>query len=713
MKKQSLNGMWKYRIGKGLWIEREVPFSAMPVGHSECERTFDLFENSERVLLRFDGITYYAKVTLNGVCLGEMIAYCEYIFDVTDYIREKDNVLLVELEDISPSFGPSEGWGNFGGITRDVSLLYIANSYIEDVYFKTNLINEYKDAEYIAELTKNGSNDGEFEVTLSFDGKAVDCYTVKSTDKAPTRTVKNVHLWSPDAPNLYELSVKLLIDGKVADIYTEKVGFREFKCNRHRFVLNGEEIFLQGVCKHEMYGDYAHTVPEEIIEKDLRMIKETGCNYVRLVHYPHNKVTLEICDRIGLMTSEEPGLWWSDTANPEVSGGSLEALRRTIRRDRNRPSIVFWLCFNECEFTEQYLIDSARVCRENDTTRLVSGANCMNNEDTLKYYNICGFDFYTMHPYSRRIDRSLESAKVLHDKPLMFTEWGGYYVYDNPHLITDFINAMYGLYKENSDGGALAGASFWYWAAVDDYGRGRPACIDGVLMESLVDKYRNPTMIYKYFCNAWENARTELSAEDCYEYKVLDTLDKIAFSCDSIPNKAEILEKAKTVMIPKFAHMRGRTVSVGPFLQKEGICGISTVPHMLSAGETLAFSGSVNTDCITILGAVSLTKGYPIAGEYGETVAKVIVKSVDGELELFTLENGVDITTAFTSLGSSRINPRAENATRFAEFSYDKNFENYCINRLDLRLRTKKKIKSIELHPLAEDYDLLIYGIFG
>ena len=94
------------------------------------------------------------------------------------------------------------------------------------------------------------------------------------------------------------------------------------------------------------------------METDMRMIKEMGCNFVRLVHYPHNKRILDIADRLGLMVSEEPGLWWSDTSLSEVAGGSTEVLRRTILRDRNHPCIVFWLCFNECEFTEEFLTSS-------------------------------------------------------------------------------------------------------------------------------------------------------------------------------------------------------------------------------------------------------------------------------------------------------------------------------------------------------------------
>lgn len=324
---------------------------------------------------------------MNGKALGEMLPCCEYEFEITEHIIEGENTLSVELEDLNLCFGPTPGWENFGGIIRDVSLIYRDDNYISDVFFKTDLCNEYKDAEV-----------------------SVDVQTDKNTD------------------SLLEIS---LLDGN------------------DNTVLSYEQI-----------------------EEDMKMIKSTGSNFVRLVHYPHCKATLDIADKLGLMVSEEPGLWWSDTANEEVANGSLEVLKRTIFRDRNHPSIVFRLSFNECQFTEQFLIDSANVCHKYDPTRLVSGANCMSDEDTLIYFNRCGFDFYTMHPYSATFDRSKKSAQILYDKPLVFTEWGGYFVFDNPAYFRECIQKMAKLYRANSDSGALAGAFLWCWADVNDFNRG-------------------------------------------------------------------------------------------------------------------------------------------------------------------------------------------------------------------------------------------------
>ena len=393
MKTVSLNGQWKYRVGFGDFSDISVPFSRLPVGRSECVKNFDLTEHSDKVFLKFDGITYYAEVTLNGVVLGEMLPYSEYEFDVSEIVMPRGNTLTVVLEDINRAFGPSEGWENFGGIIRDVYLELRGENYIENVFFQSCLCDNYTAADISVGISAKCPADAHFRIELFSDGILASSYT-QTPGETVTARVNGVDLWSPDSPKLYSLTVSLVCGGETCDVCTSAVGFREFSCDRHRFVLNGKHIFLKGVCKHEMVGDSGHSPSVAEMENDMRIIKDLGCNFVRLVHYPHNKKILDIADRLGLMVSEEPGLWWSDTSLPEVASGSLEVLKRTILRDRNHPSVVFWLCFNECEFTEKFLADSAAICRTYDPTRLVSGANCMTDEETLFHYIRCGFDFY-------------------------------------------------------------------------------------------------------------------------------------------------------------------------------------------------------------------------------------------------------------------------------------------------------------------------------
>ena len=114
---------------------------------------------------------------------------------------------------------------------------------------------------------------------------------------------------------------------------------------------------------------------------------------------------------------------------------------------------------------------------------------------------------------------------------------------------------------------------------------------------------------------------------------------------------------------------------------------------------------------VSILGMVSLSHGYPVLGAYGESVMEITIHYKDGEKQKYIAKNGVDITSAHTSIGSSRINPIAENSSRILSFSYDKNFEEYIINRLEIKTE-RKLISQIEMKSLNSSYDVLIYGVY-
>lgn len=717
MRVQSLNGIWEYRVGRGPWREREVPFSTRPVGHSTCRRTFRTEAGIPCVLLRFEGINYRAVAYVNGVILGEMRPWCAYTYDITEYLRQGgENELLVELDDITPVFGPSEGWENYGGIPRDVTLYLGERQYLSDVFFSSMLCEDYTAADMTVAVTAQCGTQDRVRVTLLDGAEEVLSYEHEVSAGSETHRVEDVRLWSPDDPYLYTLRTELLRGERVVDTDERAVGFRAFCVGKRRFYLNGEPIFLCGVCRHEMFGEQGHLTDPERIEEDMRQIKEMGCNYVRLVHYPHSRVTLDIADRLGLLVSEEPGLWWSDTADPENHAGSLEVLRRTILRDRSHACVAFWLCFNECRFTEKFLIESARVCRKYDPTRPVSGANCMSLEDTIKYYELCGFDFYTMHPYDSTTKRLCDSVKALRDKPLLFTEWGGYYVYDNPGLLRQFIRQMIAYWHEPDDGDVLTGACFWCYADMYEFNRRRPAARDGILTEGLVDIWRNPSMIFDVFCETWQELTDKHRPDESFEMKVVgERSDGTALP---LPEQGgEVWERVMAAVTSPIAryqlNKRQRRPVFGPVLRDAIGVGIYRRPYALFDGEELVLSPGMAAERLTLFGAVSVTDAYPLTGmdRYGEVAAVVTVVYGDSFEEEFLLRNGVEVTTVYTTFGPSRIEVIGERAMPWVRFSYDKNFEDYLINRVDLEL-SSWGVKEIRVTPAGAGYCLLFWGMF-
>lgn len=708
--RQSLNGWWDYRIGEGRWTKIRVPCSVRPVGRSEYALDFKAAPH-RRAFLVLEGITYAAEVTLNGKKLGDMLPYCEYRFEVTDILSE-ENHLSVIIEDIAPVFGPSEGWENYGGIIRGVYVEYTGDSFIEDVVWSTTFEENYTTAHCRVEVAADAS-----PVTVRLLDPCGRCVGSAAGEGVLTFDVDAPALWSPDSPALYTLEVSA-----GDDVRTEKVGFKDFTVSKKRFLLNGQPLFLLGVDRHDLWGDQGHTLTEEQMQRDMRMIKETGVNYVRLVHYPHSRRILEIADEIGLLVSEEPGLWWSDMNNPALCDGALEVMRRTVLRDRNHISIAFWLSFNECIFTMEYLKDSVRVCREADPYHMVSGANCMSNEMTKENYPKCGFDFYTMHPYAATPDRMTESAKVLDDMPLLLTEWGGWYMHDNPLNFRWFINTIVDYWNHPDDQPVIAGATYWCWSEIYEFSRGGNACQNGFLKEGLVDAWRNPTPDLDVFTSAFRRLRMPPEPQECamtvlpiHPAGACKAVDVSAL-CDPMPAWDKMIAASRE-HDPRFHYkFKGtRRMDNGPKLCEE-IRSVGTLPAALSVmpyviDGALTIPVNAAASALHIIGNVSMPKGWPTHGSYGETAAEYIVTYTDGTTEVHPMRNGLEITTATAQYGPSRINPVAANCPRALYWHYDFDWEHYIANHCVLPADRTKTVASLTLRDAGNGYHVLFYGL--
>lgn len=724
--RQILNGLWDYRIGQGKFTKRTVPYSDLPVGESECALCFDICEDisSRRAFLVFDGITYSADVYLNDTFLGKMYPYSEYKFDVGQILNKTGNRLSVKIYDCDVAFGPSEGWENYSGIIRDVYIEYTENCIADEIIWHTEFSPDFSLAKCFVDYTiDNQDENTSFTVVLKDKLGNVVAKTSGEGGSAVFEVVRP-YLWSPDFPYLYTLECSVIQSGKVCDFVTQKVGFKELVTKGKRFYLNGEPFFLLGVNRHDMYGNHGHTLTEEEMYKDMRMIKDAGVNYVRLVHYPHHKRIIEIADEIGLLVSEEPGLWWSDMKNQEICDGALEVLRRLIKRDRNHASIAFWLSFNECIFTLDFLKESAKVSRECDKYHMVSGANCMSIEMTKENYPICGFDFYSMHPYAPSTERLLESAKELHEMPLLLTEWGGYYCYNNPNLFAEFIDTIIDCWNNPDDEPVIAGAVYWAWAEMYEFSRGKPACNRGVLSEGLVDIYRNPNPDLEIFRKGFAKLyqpKTEPTYEISFEHEVTDDADFIpvdvsALSADKDGGWDKMISDSK-VPIARYCYPNkaNRKMDNGPKLP----CSVhyigcmplnlSEIPYVVTDELVVGVNSSASK--IHVIGNTSMPKGFPIEGAYGEDVCEYIIEYADGTSDSHIMKNGVDITTSTAQHGPSRINPVAENSPRIIKFNYDYDYEHYVINVRAIETDSAKEIRNLKIKNLQNGYNPLFYGL--
>ncbi len=342
-------------------------------------RDTDLWPAPRRAFLEFDGAFQVAEVFVNGNRVGEHKGgYTSFSFDITQHLRDGDNLLAVRVDNKwSPRIQPRAGEHIFsGGLYRDVHLLIAHPLHIGDTVITTPSVS---------------TEAATISVKTELDGHAVSKprrirsaiidpagNIVATGDEACfERKIHNPRLWHPDYPHLYRLHQELFVEEKLVDARTTTFGIRWFEWTADRgFFLNGEHLYLRGANAHQDHAGWGIAITQAACERDVRLIKEAGFNFVRGAHYPHHPSFADACDRLGLIFWSENAFWgkggfgpegyWNASAypvNPEdftpFEEHCKQTLREMIRTNRNHPSIVVWSMTNEAFFT--YNLDRARA----------------------------------------------------------------------------------------------------------------------------------------------------------------------------------------------------------------------------------------------------------------------------------------------------------------------------------------------------------------
>ncbi len=364
--------------------------------------TFNVKKTGKRVFLRFDGINSCADIYVNG----QFVGYSEDTFspqeyDVTDVVKEGENKLAATVyRYCTGSYLEDQDMWRLSGIFRSVYLVYKPQAMIEDYYVRSDLKNDYKNADFtvsvlarIASELKDKS--AQVQVTLSKDGKEVAALSkeleidkdkkkkyIKCRIKEMTAQVDGVKLWSHEDPQLYDVKVTLLLDGVTADIRSCKFGFREvrivpFSDGKGPFILlNGKPLKIRGVNRHEFHPYYGHAVPKELIEADIKLCKANNITAIRNSHYPNQDVFYELCDKYGVLVMAETNLESHGLAMFIPKGRKswrdqcVFRARNMVGRLRNHPCIISWSLGNEAGFGKNFKIMKERILKM-DKTRFI------------------------------------------------------------------------------------------------------------------------------------------------------------------------------------------------------------------------------------------------------------------------------------------------------------------------------------------------------
>ena len=584
----SFNGDWTFHEGfddrmplgpkKGQPVE--LPHNAVDLPYNyfdenEYQRCFSYqksfesapeFENRE-VSLIFDGAMADSVVYLNGKAIASRRdGYTPFEVPLSPDMIPGENLITVKIDGTEnpeiPPFGGQIDYLTYAGIYRDVWLKVVDSVSIERIKVETgNVLSKLKSARVVCELRNPNLIAGDAKITVRLFGSAgneIACEISKPNGEITELLFKDlpdIELWEPNNPALYQIVVDFEYSGG-SDRERAWIGFRTAEFTPNGFKLNGQQLKIRGLNRHQSFPYVGYAMGRRAQERDAEILKyDLKCNLARTSHYPQSTWFLDHCDRIGLLVFEEiPG--WQHIGGPEWKRDSIENVRRMIRRDWNHPSIILWgVRINESQDDNAFYTETNAMARGLDGTRQTAGVRNFPNSELLE-------DVYTMNdfilgdeelpwinhfriPLRKQKDvTGLESAV-----PYMVTEFNGHMhptkLFDpeqrQAEHVTRHLQVMDAAYGDQEMSGCIG------WCMADynthkDFGSGDRICHHGVL-----DMFRMPKFAayaYSSQCDPSENivlkpvtfgARGERSIGGVFPLIVLTNCDEVELSYGNNP----------------------------------------------------------------------------------------------------------------------------------------------------------------------------------
>jgi beta-glucuronidase len=405
----------------GFWYERHFDFQPRP-GH--------------RSYLHIGAANYRSRAYINSqlVCTHEG-GFTPFDCEITGAVKPGDNSVVIYVDSTRLADGVptlKTDWYNYGGLTRDVSVVTVPQSFIDDFDLHLDRATRSRIEGYVH---VEGAGAGQ---AVSVDVPELKLHMSGTTDAdgrvAIDLQAPGLTLWSPQRPKLYE--VKLTAG---ADTLTDEMGFRTIETAGSKILLNGQPIVLNGVCIHAEAPYRSGRVDND---KDVATlfgwVKELGANYVRLAHYPHDERMTRAADKLGVLVWSEVPVYWAVQFDNEVAfGKSQQQLHEMVRRDRDKASVILWSIANETPNNATrtaFLTRSADYVHRQDPTRLVTAALLVHGDaggtkyidDPLgKALDVIGFNEYIGWYDKTAADADTTQWSVAYDKPLIVSEFGG------------------------------------------------------------------------------------------------------------------------------------------------------------------------------------------------------------------------------------------------------------------------------------------------
>ena len=423
---------------------------------------------SQNVILHFGGVKSAMYVWVNGKKVGySQNSMSPAEFDITKYLHKGENRLAVEVYRWSDgSYLEDQDMWRLSGIFRSVQLWVRPLVHITDYRVKAEPNADYSKASvtaYMKICNMGGKTSKDMGIRLNIDGKNIEGrvkdIAIGDTISASLEyTIDNPRLWSAAKPNLYPFSIELIDNkGNVSEHFDYHLGVKRVECVGEVFKVNGKNVKLRGVNRHDHHPRTGRYVDDATYEKDIALMKQANINFLRTSHYPDREYLYELCDRYGMYVMDEAnqeshGYGYANKdmgEDPAWKEAHVDRATSLVERDKNHPCVILWSLGNEGGI----------------------GPNIQAMYDKVKSFDSSFLPFYDCHPrYSSLYDEGYPTPKMIKENAAK--------VKDKPYIAREYAHAMgnsMGNFKEYWDviyaDSSIAGAAIWDWV---DQGLAKP-----------------------------------------------------------------------------------------------------------------------------------------------------------------------------------------------------------------------------------------------
>jgi beta-galactosidase len=446
--KIAVPGNWQMQgYGTPIYININYPFvKARPSVTAEPPQDWTAYENrnpvgsyvqffdvtkemlQQNLILHFGGVHSAFYVWVNGKRVGySQNSMSPAEFDVTKYLKAGKNKLAVEVYRWSDgSYLEDQDMWRLSGIFRPVQLWVRPQTHICDYKVTSDLNSDFSQATIHANISlcqtgKKAAKD--LRVVFKMDGQEL-VGNVKSLLAGDTTTValnlplEHPRLWSAEKPNLYPFSIELQdMKGAVIEHFDYHLGVKKVEIVGEVFKINGKNVKLRGVNRHDHHPRTGRYVDDATYELDIRLMKQANVNFLRTSHYPDREYLYELCDRYGIYVMDEAnhethGYGYANREmgeDPEFKDAHVDRAASLVQRDRNHPCVILWSLGNEGAVGPNIEAMYNKV-KELDTTRPPFF------DSDHRYSDI--YDDSYLYP-----DELRERAQRVTDKPFMMREY--------------------------------------------------------------------------------------------------------------------------------------------------------------------------------------------------------------------------------------------------------------------------------------------------